>query len=270
MIAAPPSIFIVEDPRKPFRMYAEPDPESRYVIGSDVGEGCDAREGDYSTACVLDVRSMHQVAEYQCKNLDTYQFADKLMELGEFYGGPEGQAFLVIEANPIGQGVINAIVSMGYWNLYRRRHLDRTDWTETWKLGFQTTEKTRSELIADAQVVLRQLPETIHSPWLYQELKAFKYGQDTKTGALRRPEAAEGEHDDLVFAWMLAVHGRRLAYYRLAEHTEEAIEGAGDPRSFRAHRHEDRRRLNRNMERLAGTEGDSEEWKLLSSPYLPF
>lgn len=262
-------IVVVEDPRKFYRQFSPPDPEEQYVIGADVAEGCDAQIGEYSTACVLNVATMEQVAEYQTKSHDTYQFAEKLLELGEHYGGPNGQAFLVVEANPIGQGVINALLPMGYWNLYRRIHLDRTDWTETWKLGFLTTEKTRSELIADAQVVLRTIPHTIKSPFLFQELRAFQYGVDEKNGHLKKPEHAEGENDDLVFAWMLAVHGRRLAYMQRAQQTKEVVEGVVDGRSERAWENQDRRRLNRQASRLMGTEGDSVEWNPSSSLRSP-
>lgn len=252
-------------------VFRPPEPDRFYVIGADVGQGSGG-DGDASTACVLDVLSMEQVAEYASNTLDTYEFAHKLHDIVDFYaqGNRRRHPFLVVEANPIGQGVINVLRhDLGAWNLYRRQAFDRIEQKPTDKLGFLTGERTRDLLIADAQVVLRERPHTIRSPRLYAQLMSFMWMKKDKSGSKLKAEHAEGEKDDLVFAWMLAIHGQRLAYYSAAKQLK-ALERANvvEQPTSRAWRYVDRRRR---LEKLAKRTGfpyasEADAWKLSSWP----
>jgi hypothetical protein len=224
--------FVEKSDSAPLLIWRPPDPDRQYVVGSDVGQGTgDKAHGDHSTACILDVLSCEQCAEWSSNNLDTYAFSYKLNELCWFYamGRRKNLPFLVVEANPIGQGVINVLRHQcGYWNLYRRRSFDRIQGGEIDKLGFLTGERTRDELVALGQVALREIPQTIYSPRLTKELLAFMWMKKDKEGNKLKAEHSEGEKDDLVFAWMLALHGRNVVW-RSAARKQKILEEERSP-----------------------------------------
>jgi hypothetical protein len=240
-------VQLVEKPDDPaFMVWRPPEPDRWYVIGSDVGKGTGDSKSDYSTACVLDVLSCMQCAEYHTNKLDTYAFAHKLNEIGWWFaqGVKKRLPFLVVEANPIGQGVINVLRHQcQYWHLYRRQSFDRIEQTTMDKLGFLTGERTRDELIAKGQVAIREIPQTIQSPRLVKELLSFMWMKKDKLGEKLKAEHAEGEHDDLIFAWMLALHGREVCWRAAAQKKKLAeVESAPHPPTSRVWRAVERSR----------------------------
>ena len=60
--------------------------------------------------------------------------------------------------------------------------------------GFQTTPQTRPVILAGLHAVMEETAELVVSRNTLRQMLHFVYNED------RRPEAEEGEHDDLVMA----------------------------------------------------------------------
>ena len=60
--------------------------------------------------------------------------------------------------------------------------------------GWATTQKTRPQILAGLHTVTEEAPELIRSFETLGEMLVFVYGPG------RKPQAAEGQHDDLVMA----------------------------------------------------------------------
>lgn len=267
-------VRLVDHPKKPWLVWRTPEPGRHYVIGADVAQGA-GEEGCASTACVLDVLSLEQIAEYETDELDTYQFAYKLYEIGLWCSQENRKRlpFLCVEANSIGQGVLNVLRwECKYWNLYRRRTFDRIENDEVGKLGYYSGggDQGRDLLIADAQDVFRNHPSTIRSKRLYQQLLSFLWMRRGKGDKLRA-EHAEGERDDLVDAWMLALHAQKVAYYAASaqqRRDQDVEQNRVSPVTHRAWRHVERRRKLERLGRVTGAaySSESEAWTLSSWP----
>ena len=202
-------------------MWRAPDPERFYCMGVDVAGGIDASDSDASAICVVDARTLEQVAEYHTHYHDPHEFASVVKMLGEFYGGIPQQAFAVVETNGPGLTTLLRLKNdLGYWNLYARRTFDHVQLKYMNKLGWLTTQPSRQILVQRARACLRQDPAIVHSKRLFGELSAFIFNDKEKA------EARPGEHDDLVFAWMMALHGAEFAHYS----DEESYNGDPKPR----------------------------------------
>lgn len=200
--------------RGPESFWVMPDPKKDYVIGADAAEGL--RDGDPSAACVIDLDTAEQVAELHGA-IDPYTFADMLCDLGEFYNN----ALIVPEINNHGIAVLQRLKDNGYWNLYSRRSFDSATYTLQNRLGWQTTVKSRDNLVGLARGLFNTHGALVRSKKLLSEMLSFVF--EEKTG---KEEAQQGCHDDLVFAWMLALEGRKVAFYQRPTRPEARYTGA--------------------------------------------
>ena len=174
--------------------YSPPVQYRSYAMGVDSASG--SPTGDYSAAVVVDItdrRKMFVAATYYKKE-PLSEFASACLLLGKRYN-----ALACIESNNIGMSVIDRFQMDNYQHLYRRTQYDKigNQWVE--KLGFNTSPQTRPMMLA-------RLQEHINKKWLSPvcqrikyEINSFVYNQNGK------PEAASGQHDDLVFATALAL-----------------------------------------------------------------
>lgn len=80
--------------------------------------------------------------------------------------------------------------------------------------GWVTSPKTRPIILAGLHTVMDEAPELVVSFETLGEMLTFVYGKD------RKPEAASGEHDDLVMAAAIAHAIRGQQRY-----TVEAVDG---------------------------------------------
>lgn len=176
------------------KVYEPPTHGGFYVVGADVAEGLPS--GDNSVACVGDADTGDQVAEL-CEKVDPDTFAAHLNALGLWYGNAE----LVVERNNAGQAVLLALDKTHlYPAIYKY---------EDGRMGWPETARTRPVVVALAQAMARDHPESIRSSELVEECLTFVRGPDGKPQALNKGKKG-GCKDDRVFAWALMLAGREM------------------------------------------------------------
>lgn len=191
------------------RIWREPEVGVPYVLGGDTaGEG-----SDRFTAVVLDNRTGEQVAELQMV-LSEIQYARQVYCLGRYYN----DALCAIEVN-FSTYPERKLEEWNYPGLYQRERFDTYKNVMQKSLGWATTAKTRPQMLATLHTVMEEAPETVRSQWLLGEMITFIYDEN------RKPQAAAGEHDDLVMAAAMAHMARPQQRYT-------AEEQAGDRRHW--------------------------------------
>lgn len=186
------------------RIYEEPVPGRPYVIGGDTaGEG-----SDRFTAHVIDNTDGHQVAELQ-HPLSEILYARQIFCLGHYYN----DALIGVEVNFSTYPELK-LEEWHYPNLYQRERFDTYKNKMVKSFGWVTSPKTRPIILAGLHTVMDEAPELVVSFETLGEMLTFVYGKD------RKPEAASGEHDDLVMAAAIAHAIRGQQRY-----TVEAVDG---------------------------------------------
>lgn len=166
------------------RVYAEPEPGVPYVIGGDTaGEG-----SDKFTAWVVDNRTGMQAAELEF-TFSELLYARQLYCLGMWYNA----ALIAVETN-FSTYPERKLEEWHYPNLYVRERFDTYTRKSVKAFGFQTTPQTRPVILAGLHAVMEETAELVVSRNTLRQMLHFVYNED------HRPEAEEGEHDDLVMA----------------------------------------------------------------------
>ncbi len=209
------------------RIYEEPVPGRPYVIGGDTaGEGSDC-----FTAHVIDNTDGHQVAELQ-HPLSEILYARQIFCLGHYYN----DALIGVEVNFSTYPELK-LEEWHYPNLYQRERFDTYKNKMVKSFGWVTSPKTRPIILAGLHTVMDEAPELVVSFETLGEMLTFVYGKD------RKPEAASGEHDDLVMAAAIAHAIRGQQRY-----TVEAA--AGEKRKWTEDMREDYERADAETRRM--------------------
>ena len=132
------------------KVWFDPKPNGKYVIGCDVSEGL--INGDYSSADVLDDQG-YQVAQWH-GHIAPDKFAILLDMLGMRYN----KALIGVEANNHGLLTNVTLRDMGYPNLYVEHRIDDrgSDEKETKRIGWLTTSKSKPYIIDQLSAELRE------------------------------------------------------------------------------------------------------------------
>lgn len=185
------------------RIYAEPDPNRRYLLGCDVAEGVNQ---DRSTLCVLDYESMEQVAAFSSRTIPPEDLADRANALGRLYANARtGPAVQVVERN-----------NMGHTTLYRLAKLLRYPRSRLWHdtklvegqrrpvLGWRTGPESKHLALNDGAELLRSAHAEgraiLHDAETLDDLKAVQRGDSGEI---------ELTGKDCAVAWLLAYQGRK-------------------------------------------------------------
>ncbi len=188
-------------------IYKAPQSGRRYCIGADAASGKDINDGkgnedrDWCVATVIDADSGEQVAKWRAR-IEPAPFGDLLYTLGRYYSW----AYLVPEANTWGIGALEQLLRMQYpiLQIYERHRSPAVrDATSVHKIGFETTEVTRPQMISALDMAIREFSVLIRDANTLLECQKFVIN------ARGRPEGQQGCHDDEVFALGLAVMGLR-------------------------------------------------------------
>ena len=163
----------------------EPRHDRQYVIGVDPAGG--GSEGDYACAEVIDRQTAMQCAELH-GHYAPRELALKLIELGQRYN----EAWLVVERNNHGFGVLANLRALGYPKVFRDREQD----------GWLTSAVTRPAMIENLAAILSLKPELFQSSKLLTECRTFIRRADGSSAG------ASGSHDDCVMAMAIALAGR--------------------------------------------------------------
>ena len=179
-----------------YKEYSKPQKYRAYSMGVDTASG--SPSGDYSSFCVLDVTDKEKpkcVSTYYLRVSPT-EFSARVLEEAKRWG-----ALVVAESNSYGLSIIEHLVGAGYATLYRRTKFDKM--AKRWKeeIGFSTSVSTRPVLLARLHKAISSGALVVNDERMKAEMNSFVYN---KVG---RPEADRRKHDDMVFAWGLALAG---------------------------------------------------------------
>ena len=170
------------------RILREPEEGAPYVIGGDTaGTGSDCFVGQ-----VLDNRTGAQAAVLQHEQ-DEITYTRQMYCLGMYYN----EALIGIETNYSTYPQLE-LERLGYSRFYVRERVDTYTGKTAQAYGFETTTRTRPLIIDNLKAVARQEIETIGDYETLGEMLTFVYDDHYK------PQAQDGEHDDLVMALAIA------------------------------------------------------------------
>lgn len=158
----------------------------RYVIGADSAEGVSG--GDFSDACVLDVDTCEQVAEYR-GHYEPHHWATLAGSLGYLYN----TALLAFETGCSAHGLAAAkhCRVWGYPSLYLQSIVNTTERRRTKKIGWHTTERTKPLLTERIRTAIAEgCP--IHSEVLMKELLTGYFDDSGKIKYRGHDDAAMG------------------------------------------------------------------------------
>lgn len=183
------------------RIWKEPEKGVPYVLGGDTaGDGSDC-----FTAHVLDNRTGEQVAELQQRQSEIL-YARQVYCLGQYYN----QALAAIEVN-FSTYPERKLEEWNYPKLYQRERFDTYVNAMVKAFGWHTMQSTRPQMLAELHTVMEESPQVIKSRWTLGEMIVFVYDKN------RKPQAAEGQHDDLVIAAAIAQMARSQQRYTVEE-----------------------------------------------------
>lgn len=202
--AKPESWSFTETEKGGARIWQEPEEGVPYVLGGDTaGEGSDC-----FTAFVIDNRTGRQVAELQQRQSEIL-YARQIYCLGRYYN----DALAAVEVN-FSTYPERKLEEWEYPSLYQRERFDTYANTMVKAYGWETSGKTRPQALAQLHTVMEESPELVVSQWTLGEMVVFVYDAHGK------PQAAVGEHDDLVMAAAITHTARTQQRYTVQETAE--------------------------------------------------
>lgn len=196
----PKSIYttpLLADPRgvkypKWVKVYREPIPGQRYVLGADVAQGLE--HGDFSDATLLSRGFQIEEAHIHGK-ISPEQFAECLYWLGRKYNW----ALIGVEAQQSGHTVLYRLLNdLEYPNLFyhlSHNHLVRN---KAPPLGWQTNVKTRPLMLDEFRAALEDNLLYLAYKGRKSEMEVFIYDENGK------PVASPGYCDDTVISGSIA------------------------------------------------------------------
>lgn len=187
------------------RIYEEPKDGHPYVLGGDTaGEG-----SDRFTAYVIDNSTGKQVAELQHTSSEIF-YARQVYCLGRYYN----DALIGLEINYSTYPQLK-LEEWHYPNFYQRERFDTFTGQMVKAFGWATSSKTRPVALAELHTIMEENPELVVSWHTLGEMLTFVYDKD------RKPQAASGQHDDLVMAAAICYSIRGQQRFAVAENGAE-------------------------------------------------
>jgi len=185
----------------PLSIWSSPIAGVDYVVGADVAEGLE--RGDFSDATVMAAQDLTRggrrilsrgevVARWRDK-IDPDEFGDVLNKLARMYG----TALVGVESNNHGIATLSRLRAIGYPRVYRQRILDQRSKTETERLGWMTTRRSKPYMIDALGAMIRTGELLFYDERLRKEMLSY----------IRQPNGALGDrniHDDAVMSCSIA------------------------------------------------------------------
>lgn len=185
------------------RIYRMPERGRLYAAGADPAGGADVNQGkgeadpDYACTQILDRDTGEQCAVLRAR-LMPGEFGRYLSLLLRFYNSAQ----VCIERNGVGIGALEALLNTGYpaGLIYHRPTTpDQDPQVRSDKIGWDTGEVSRQQLLSSLDEAIRQSMIFVHDPVTQTELLTFVIN------ARGKAEAQTGCHDDTVLALAFAV-----------------------------------------------------------------
>ena len=145
----------------------------RYVMGVDTSAGY--ATGDFSAACVLDVRTMEYVARLWGHEPPDI-FAEHVFQLGRKYN----DALIAVEKVGHGHTVLRILLEKDYPNLYYRSEYDDIGHGSITEVGWHTNVKTKPEMITGLVAAFRSQDLISWSGNLLKEASSLIWETDRK------------------------------------------------------------------------------------------
>jgi hypothetical protein len=197
------SIKFIPDARGDVRIWVNPIPDHKYVIGADTSEGFEGKNRDASAAEVLDMETLEQVA---CIHgaIPPRDLAFQLNSLGRWYNN----AIVAPEVNNHGHACLDHLIrTFSYPNLHLwRGRADRIKMVNARFYGWETNSFSRPLLIEAGRRAIDSNLVVLHEAKLLDELHDFSRQDNGKY------EATSG-HDDRVIAFLIALRSREENYF---------------------------------------------------------
>ena len=176
------------------------------------GEG-----SDFFTAHVVDNITSKQVAKLR-QEYDEVEYTRQIYCLGKYYN----EALVGLEAN-FSSYPIKELYRLGYRKQFVREIEDDYRNKHEKRLGVRTDLKTRPVMLANLQeIVLEHISNIVDKDTLREMLVFIKNEHG-------RPEAQEGEHDDLVMGLAITYYIREQQSFKLLPAQERPLAPNVDP-----------------------------------------
>lgn len=216
-----------------------PPQDRTYAIGCDVSLGTAASN---STACVIDVDTGEQVAEFASATKTPEEFARLMMIAGLWFGGSRGCAFLGWEANGVGNIVTTTVRRLAYpWVYFRVDNTTLSGGTPTEKYGWASTTQAKIDLLLEFSAAMSRDEFTPRSGILLEECRRYVWlesGAGVGPGQLEHESVnARATHGDRVIAAGIA---KSIAKFAGRCRPPERVPSFGSP-AYRAARARKRR-----------------------------
>lgn len=181
-------------------LWEYPEPGHEYVLGIDAMEGQlsdrdnPRSDRDWHGAVIYD-RTTNRVSGLFHGQCDPDEFGRQCVWCAEYY-----DALAAPEINGPGMVILSAFKRAHYPKIYQRESgTDQTAERDTDFLGWRTTTMSRSLLVSDFKKLVKEDAPGIPSGDILKEMRTFVIDKNGK------PIHLPGEHDDLLFALMIAV-----------------------------------------------------------------
>ena len=203
-------VQFINDEKGYISIWQKPESGTYYAIGADVAEG--TVDGDYSCGIVGNPETLDVVAMWHGR-IDPDLFGFELVKLAKYYN----EAYVGVEANNHGLTTLNAIKRLEYWNIYFQKIFDKISNTQTQKIGWTTTARTKPLMIDKLAEFVREKWLGIKSDLIISEMFTYIIEDNGSTNAQR------GCHDDTVmaFAILLQLMLEGLGENYIPENTDE-------------------------------------------------
>jgi hypothetical protein len=188
-------------PTDPFRLWL-PDEEREhrsreYIVAVDVSGGRTetTKDTDYHAIQVIDHRTREQVAEYRSR-IEPEQLTPLCLLTALWFNN----AWLVVErTGGFGAGLLRTLwLDYHYPFVYRPKRGGQTSERMETRLGWDTNQRTKPEMVAGLAGLLLEEVDGIKSRRLASEIRTYTRTEKGTT------EAEPGKFDDLLMAYMIA------------------------------------------------------------------
>ena len=175
-----------------FVAYYSPNPNNAYCVTVDVSEGGGE---DYSAFIIFDITVLPYkiVATYRNNRINTLAYPEVIVKYANAYN----QAFILVEANSLGQQVADTIFyDLEYENMYLSKSDQIFEGGYNNRPGVKTTKKTKMIGCNTIKAIVENDKLEVNDANVIDEMSTF-----TRRGATFK--ADEGKHDDLMMCLVM-------------------------------------------------------------------
>lgn len=182
-------IRFIEDKNGLVTIYEKPYSQNFYVLGGDTaGEG-----SDFYTGSVIENYTGKRVATLRDDKIEPVEYVEQMFALGIYYN----KALLAVEVN-FDRFPREELSRLRYPRQYVRHNIDDFKKNTIDSYGWLTTRNTRPMIISNEIEMVNNHIELFYSIRMLEEMLTFVKMDNGRADHL------EGEHDDLLFADMIA------------------------------------------------------------------